>query len=98
VKTQQAGKGLAGAVAISIWRRLAVVLYLLVVPSRISGQQIHSPIQTPSISHTLHVTSGVRSRGIGNCIGSLYRHTMEMEQMMTHMLAITKAEIRTEKI
>jgi hypothetical protein len=37
---------------------------------------------------------GVRSGWIGNCIGSFYCHTMEMEKMMARVLAEIKAEIR----
>jgi 23S rRNA pseudoU1915 N3-methylase RlmH len=39
------------------------------------------------------MTTGVKSDWIGNCIGSLYRHTMEMEQMMACLLD----EIRTNQ-
>jgi hypothetical protein len=46
VKTQQAGKGLAGAVVICIVWRLAVALELLVVPSRVVKWSI-SPTSNP---------------------------------------------------
>jgi hypothetical protein len=44
----------------------------------------------------MYVTAGVRSGWTGHCIGSLSlnHHTMEVEQMMAHLLA----EIRTSRV
>jgi hypothetical protein len=43
------------------------------------------------------VRTGVRSGWIGTCIGLLYRHTVEMKQMMTRLLARKRAEIRIKE-
>jgi hypothetical protein len=43
------------------------------------------------------MTTGVRSGWIANYIGLSCRHIMEMEEMMAHLLAEMKAEIRTNQ-
>jgi hypothetical protein len=54
VKEQQAGKGLADAVAICELWRLAVALQLLVVPSRVYEWSIHAiPNPNPVESHSI---------------------------------------------
>jgi hypothetical protein len=45
------------------------------------------------------VTTGVRSGLIGDCNKRVYRHTMEMEQMMALLLAeIRKTERKYETV
>jgi hypothetical protein len=58
VKTQQAGKCLAGAVMICEMWRLAVTLQLLVVPSCVyKWSKIHHPFQNPVDSNSYKNTS-----------------------------------------
>jgi hypothetical protein len=60
---------------------------LLAVLSRVYKWSVNSFTNpNPIYSHTYFMTSSFRSGRIGNCTGSLYRHTTrikKMEQMMT---------------
>jgi hypothetical protein len=69
VKTQEAGKSLAGAVVICELRRLAVALYLLVVPSSVYEWSINPTSNPKPRQESLHARGNIKMdrREIGWC-------------------------------